>query len=852
MVSSVLMTLVSDRSSAELAQTWIVNGSQTLLADPERPVLYQLNHSADMLLFIDPDTGGATETLALGDGPTSMDMSQDGALLYVAISGGDCITVIDLESRTSIRDIALDFSPFSVTAGRPDRIYVSDIDEFQWRIVDESSGEVQNTQMWYPNTILEASPDGEELLAISCDTSPTKVNLYDISTDNPSLTAADDHDLGSNFQQHVADWLNDTLFLANAAPYGLEIVSLSDLSRTGFLEAQAYTTGVALSPDKSLAYCLCSEPYSSSVYVFEAAADGLYLGSKEFPPLYQSYLEATADGKALFVVDPFIRISLKPTLTPSAPVDGAVYGYSPAFVEMLYVDGLPAINTSEIMMKINGMDMTLTYPDDHTVRGTGTGYMPDGTYWVDASAPWWHETIHVNWTFEVDRTDPSALRPALIPEYPEPDSVIDYPSGIVVASIDDPNPSPLYNESYMLVNGAPMESVVADGKVLSVAEIGLLEPGLVTIEILVFYDFSYLEMTASWSFTLEKYMVVMPEITPVTPAPYSYMVTSPGHIEFDMTFGEPEIVILWLNVTLDGDVLDCEFSDDDTVRAEVDGVLHSGEHLVVVTVVWDIGTVSNDWVFYVDLPWELSVYESEDGFDLPLPTGWPRTEEEHDGVIEIEALGPVIGGITTTVAFETARNDTIRETAEYMDGQIQEMVEELAAEGIDADLEWTAYQEVGGHFGVVFSLSLDIVDGAVLVSVAVSDTHDRFWVIMMVFSSSIYEKANATFAQMVDGFEVTLWGPFGVDASLLLVIAAVAGAAVAAPVGAFLYMRRKGRKDAPPSPASQPSAAPSSGFCGMCGAPQQFTNTICSSCGKRLPSPPFGATGQGPPPGAGG
>lgn len=850
LISSVPVTFATCDSNEGLTQTYLVNGGQTILADPVRPLVYQLDQLTGELRFIDSTTSAVLETLDMGQDPSSIAISHDLALLYVAVSGDNRVSVVDIELALVLRNISLEFAPFSVTVGRPDRLYVSCVEDYSWRVVNEESGVVLSTITEAHSAVLEASPDGDDLIAITCGITPTKVNLYDVRTDDPHLKASDDHDLGGSFKQHAADWLNDTLYLANGGPYGLEVVSLTDLSRVGFLPASAYPSGVALSLDKSLAYCLCSNPYESIIYVFDIASM-TSLGAGKTLPGDRYYLVTTGDGDALFVADPLTRIRIEPSLEPSAPADGAVYAYTPSFVEALLTEGLPVVELYMTWMKVDDIDADVVRLEDGRLQGLTVWYMDNGTHTVNASVLWMDRVIWSNWSFEIDRGDPDAVRPELLPGTPEPDSIMTYPGGEVTATLVDPYPSPLYEYAGFVVGGVVMDAFIYDGSVRTTDEIGLLEPGVISVRAYVYYDYMTMNSSTTWNFTLDKYQITMPEIVPVSPAPDSYIFGSPDYIEFDLRFGEPAVVIEWLNASLDDTALDTNLSDDDTVRADVEWEVPTGGHIVIVELVWDMGTISVEWGFYVDNPWALSVYESDAGFQIPLPVGWARTENqnESDGSTEVEVRGPVIDGVTTTIMLETARDATVRESTEYMDDQIQIAVDELDAEGIATSVDWTFYEEIGGHFGVTFLMVLDVEPVVILTSVVVSEEHERFWIIMMVFSSGIYEKANSTFSEMVAGFEITLSPSPDVERSFLLAVAAGLVGGVAVLVGVFIYMSRRGRPGkAPQGPAGQPAAAPTTGFCSACGAPQPLTNLTCGACGRPLRVPPFGAAGNDRPP----
>lgn len=841
-----------------LSQSWVLNGSQTILADPVRPLIYTVNYQTDILAFVDSSTSEVVRSVTLGQGPTSIDMSQDGSLLYVAVSEGDCISVVDIELGTVVRDIDLGFSPFSVTVGRPDRLYVSSVDDNHWRVVDEADGTVRRTVTEIYTHLLDASPDGGRLLVITCGISPTKVNLYDISTDNPVLTASDDHDLGDNFQQHEADWARNVLYMANAAPYGLELVSLADLSRTGFLQERLYTRGVALTPDRSMVFSLGSSFYSSEVWVYDTdtleVLDAVTLSTGDL-----WCLEAAGDGTALFICEPLERLALTPSLSPLAPASGSLYAYTPTTVSASYVDGLPRVEADDWELRVDGRVVLSSFSGavSGSLPGQVDWLMADGVHWVNASALWMGRATWANWSFEIDRGDPEATRPELLPESPYDGEVLDHHPETMSATLVTPYPSPSYDDMRISLDGEPLEPFF-DPPTLWGPTNDFLLPGEHTVEAWVVYDYSTMNASISWTFTVSKYQITMPEILPVYPAPMSVLVESPEYVEFDLALGYPEIEVLWLNASLNDRAISMELVDGDTARGQIGSELPSGSYEVSVTVVWDIGTLSHGWWFTVDKPWDLRPYEHDAGYVIPLPVGWEVVEDadDTDDVTEIQALGPLIDGLETTIIVQTGLDRTVRESEGYMESQVPLILEGLETEGIRADMEWIYYDLIDGHFGAVFQMRFDVLSAAGLICVVVSEEHERFWTIMMLFSSSAHPKANATFSAMLAGFEVTLEPPRTLSPDLAVLAALVVGAGVAAPIGVFLYTRRRARPQeapgtatsAPPGPVAPPAPA---GYCGACGTPQPLTNTSCPACGRLLPSPPFGAQDSSPPPRAG-
>jgi len=853
------LAAVRECQGESLAQESIMNDSQTILADPERPVIYMAEFATGELLFIDTVTCEVTYSLYLGDGPSSLDISSDGALLYAAVCNEQQVTVVDLELRTVARTLNLEFPPFSAAVGRPDRLYVSCTNDSNWRVIDEASGTILETVTELVPAMLETSPDGSRLLVTLPGISPTKLNLYNIASDHPTLLASDSHDLGGNFIQQDADWANETLYIAEGGTYGIQPVSLTDLTKLDMLPCGPYMAGVALTRDKSVVFGLRSDPYGSDLRAYDVS-DGLLLEVRDLDAGDKWLLEVAGDGSALFIVRPLQRIQLVPTISPSAPAEGAVLGYTPSLVESRYAGGLPTAEWNDMRIEADGINLTEEIAAPDLLYGQIDWFMAEGVHWVNASATWIDRIVWANWSFSIDRDDPAALRPQLLPEYPSPGDTLDYPPESLSAQLIAPYPAPVYDQASMSIDDTVLESQFSSSGIYASLP-DLLPPGTHTVNARIVYDQGAANDSISWDFTLEKYQVVMPEVTMVFPEPTTEIYESPEYLEFDLSFGEPVIEVLWLNVTLGVREVDVQFVDEDTFRGAIDWELMTGTQTVRVELTWDIGTLYRSWQFSYQAPWRLVSYEDDEGFVIPIPAGWETVEDqESDGaVLELEVIGPEYYGITTDILIDTDRDASVRETTEYMENQIQAAVDGFAEAGAYAREEWTLYRDIGGQFGAVFRIALDAQSAVALTAIVVSEEHQRYWIVMLVVSTHEYGRANATFEEMMSGFVITAEPVESLSDVLMdMLIYACVGAAVAV-IGGFAVrkvMRRRRHLQGPGTgqtgPVQQMAVPPpNSGFCQRCGGVQNLAYVYCNRCGAALPVPPFGQAVQDGPAGKG-
>ena len=120
------------RNEEELVLIPIGSTLSEIIADPQRPYLYATDFDNNSLYFISNNTRQITRRLAIGSRPSDMSISADGGLLYVALSGGSEIGVVDLERQEKLDSIPLSFSPAYLASGRSSYFYVTSILEF-WK-----------------------------------------------------------------------------------------------------------------------------------------------------------------------------------------------------------------------------------------------------------------------------------------------------------------------------------------------------------------------------------------------------------------------------------------------------------------------------------------------------------------------------------------------------------------------------------------------------------------------------------------------------------------------------------------------------------------------------------------------
>lgn len=161
----------------------------SLISDPQRPYVYGTDSETNEVFFINTASREIEKRIFAGSKPSKMALSQDGDKLYVAISGGSSIAVIDLELQVALTPLALTFSPSSIVAGRMDRLYIGGCTEDsnvrnEIVILDAITG--QEISRFVGSIPHAADVEGNNLYVThGCGFTFPEVVKWDISTDSP-------------------------------------------------------------------------------------------------------------------------------------------------------------------------------------------------------------------------------------------------------------------------------------------------------------------------------------------------------------------------------------------------------------------------------------------------------------------------------------------------------------------------------------------------------------------------------------------------------------------------------------------------------------------------------------------
>ncbi len=397
-----------------------INGDQEILADPARPIIYWAHPNANSLSFLDAYTGNEISTIIVGPGPMSVDLSPDRSWLYVAVAGANQTVVINASSKAIARAIPLEFSPLSVRAGPNDRLYVSGAQDGIVRILNATTGLVLDAiaPMNAPLPwLLEVSPDGLYILVHLLTNWQERIGKYGVAGDRFTFLAGDSQDLGENFYHMAIDWAGGLAYLVSGTPYGIEIVSLSDLTRLGWLPMSNYPAGVGVMPGRNVVIGIHRNFGDGALWVFNASTRA-QVNKVPIRPSPSGYLGEDSlmvvseiAGRVLVWTEDVWRVlTIDPSIFPGNPSpDSDVPGYPGFYLTAHIWRGLiePASNTTTI--SVDGKRLSGEYEAAWDLLRAPAPVLPVGRHHVNAIIAWADGSESVTWNFTVTSPLPAAL-----------------------------------------------------------------------------------------------------------------------------------------------------------------------------------------------------------------------------------------------------------------------------------------------------------------------------------------------------------------------------------------------------------------------------------------------------------
>lgn len=272
-----------------------------MLADPERPRVYVSEDRQNALTVVNTEFGAIEKRLSVGSVPAGLALSPNHATLYVALSGGSQLAVVDLETLTVGEPIKLGNQPFDLACVAEDKLYVTGSgpgDRPAFCVVEPREGTHKQSTGLYHNALVRGKVGGRFVFFGECGISPASVYRCDCTTAPLELSKVSGHgDIGGNLRDLQLSPDGSRLYVCCGAPYHVQILDAATFTPIGQLRTGPYPRRVALSPDGAWAFAIHG---GNHVDVFDTSTF-LSSGSIQMPSEVISAV-VTGDGRKLAIL----------------------------------------------------------------------------------------------------------------------------------------------------------------------------------------------------------------------------------------------------------------------------------------------------------------------------------------------------------------------------------------------------------------------------------------------------------------------------------------------------------------------------------------------------------------------
>ena len=229
-----------------------------MVADPRSARVYVTEDRLNALTVIDADSGRIVQRVSVGSEPAGIALSPEHSALYVALSGGSQLAVIDLETLAVREPIQLDIQPYDLAYVAKDTLYVTGKgpgNRPPYCLVNPSDGTHAPGVGLYHNALVRAQPGGPLVLFGQTCLSPASMFRCDRAADPLALEGVGGHgDIGSNLRDFRLSPDGRRLYICCGAPYHVQILDVATFRPIGQFRTGPYPRHVALSPDGSRAF----------------------------------------------------------------------------------------------------------------------------------------------------------------------------------------------------------------------------------------------------------------------------------------------------------------------------------------------------------------------------------------------------------------------------------------------------------------------------------------------------------------------------------------------------------------------------------------------------------------------
>jgi hypothetical protein len=781
----------------------------------------------------------------------SLELSSDLTKLLVTVSKENKTVIIDLPSFTLNRTINHDFSPLSVREHGPEIIYVTSSSDTLARIIDAKSGDVLKTFDIGFSAVLDISPSGDLLIAASTTIfSPVTLLKYSIVSDDPILVDYIDNDLGYNFAQQAVDWVNEKIYVACGWPYGISVVSLATMEKTGFLTMELYTFGVTLSPNGNIVYGVSCFPqetiydsWATRIYAFNTS-DGSLLGTYYHPT--KGGAAAISNDMKFFFMGPALRtIIIGNFIAPDMPLGGSPLGYTPSLISLNVYKGIPTPRPSNVTITLDGQPLNFSFETEEKYYFSVSNPLSDGAHVVNSTLRSVEGNCYCNWSFDIDSV--SGEKPFILAGSPYEGDTVGLPPEFISASINFPGPVPLGLTASISVDGTAYQTNRTSGYFF--AEVPHLYAGSHDVNAsITWYGGGTSHL---WNFNLSPRL---PDIEPWDPLngqtvyhPLTSIVERLVSTTLEITSAE---------IILDDVVYPAEIAEENgIIWINLTDVLAVGEHSVTVVVYTEYGNATDSWSFTVAEqddpdppgPVDLERRDYHGRYSVLVPSDWTYIEDDTSSGKRIDMIfkGPISYSIQTNILFQSGYDPTVKETTAYLWESLNKSVSEVQNQGLT--VSWMGepvFINLENATGMVFNIQYSQGIQQRISMVVDEQTHN-YWIIICTASSAAYSDYESTFEAIILSLRPgpTYYGQTGIvlDSGLVIILAIVIVIVTALVLVALVRARTKRRSlingayqniPAPGNQVQQPLDVSQQNFCTQCGVKLLPDSAYCNNCGK--------------------
>ena len=320
--------------SAATSTTLSLTSFADILVDDDNDHVFVTGGSGSSSIVVLNFSGQVVTTITGEAGAAGMALDADNSLLYVALSDGNEIAVIDTVTLAEVDRISLApaAGPYSLALAGGRLWFSHDCSSTTTRfgsIVTDGSDLQQYARGGdYPSNcpILAVSPaDAEALVASGVGSSPPTVYVYDASTAVPTVTFSSTVSGSDDFEDMTITPDGSRLLAAAGSPYSVQALQLSDLSAVASYPTGAYPIAAAVTAGGNFVAGGRFGASDTKIFVFPVGSSTPVHDYELATDPYEASLAFNATASKLFSVGEPVssggivfRVLGSPTVAPSA------------------------------------------------------------------------------------------------------------------------------------------------------------------------------------------------------------------------------------------------------------------------------------------------------------------------------------------------------------------------------------------------------------------------------------------------------------------------------------------------------------------------------------------------------